>query len=142
MPSFVITHLDLGPEELADLLPVRATVVRVMPGSDRPDYLLCRPDSVISFRPPSGFDMERVQPALRAQDAPYPLAGVRFLVICTRFVGEAFRVGMTDLAVNIAYVIDESLAEDESIDFGKLEFAAVGFIDDSPDAPSSAQDSE
>jgi len=39
---------------------------------------------------------------------------------------------MKDLAVNIAYVIDNTLTRDPVVDFGKLEFAAIGFIDDSP----------
>jgi hypothetical protein len=29
-------------------------------------------------------------------------------------------------------VIDNTLTRDSSVDFGKLEFAAIGFIDDSP----------
>jgi hypothetical protein len=35
---------------------------------------------------------------------------------------------MKDLAVNLAYVIDNSLARDAVVDFGKIEFAAVGFL--------------
>ncbi len=53
------------------------------------------------------------------------------IVICTRLVGETFRGGMKNLAINIAYVIDDSLTRDAAVDFGKLEFAAIGFIDDS-----------
>lgn len=133
MPSFVVTKLDLGPEEFAEVLPLRAQLVRVMPGSDRPDYLLCTTERAIPFRPPAGFDLRRAHPSFLTQDARGDLIAIQAVVICTRLVGDGFHVGMKDVAVNIAYVIDMSLGTDTSVDFAKLEFAAVGFIDDSPD---------
>jgi len=132
MPSFVITRLDVGPEEFAAVLPLRARVIRVMPGSDRSDYVLCYLERPIPFHPPAGFDLSRVHPESLTRDEVGDVMAVQGIVICTRLVGETFRSGMHDLAVNIAYVIDNSLTRDPSVDFGKLEFAAIGFIDDSP----------
>lgn len=132
MPSFVITKLDAGPDELAAVLPLRARVIRVMPGSDRPDYVLCYAERPIPFRPPAGFDLSRVHPDSLSRDAQGELIAVQGIVICTRLVGESFRAGMKDLAINIAYVIDNSLTREPSVDFAKLEYAAIGFIDDSP----------
>jgi len=132
MPSFVITRLDVGPDEFAAVLPLRARVIRVMPGSDRSDYVLCYVERPIPFRPPAGFDLSRVHPESLTQDARGALVAVQGIVVCTRLVGESFRSGMTDLAINIAYVIDNSLTRDPDVDFGKLEFAAIGFVDDSP----------
>ena len=133
MPSFVITRLDTGPEEFAAVLPLRARVIRVMPGSDRADYVLCYAERPIPFRPPAGFDVSRAQPDAVVRDARGGLIAVQGLVICTRIVGDSFRAGMKDLPINIAYVIDTSLTRDTQVDFGKLEFAAIGFIDDSPE---------
>lgn len=132
MPSFVITRLDVGPDEFSAVLPLRARVIRVMPGSDRTDYVLCFAERPIPFRPPAGFDMARVHPDAITRDERGEVVAVQGIVICTRLVGESFRSGMKDLAVNIAYVIDNSLTRDPAVDFGKLEFAAIGFIDDSP----------
>jgi hypothetical protein len=132
MPSFVITRLDAGPDEFASVLPLRARVIRVMPGSDRADYVLCYAERPIPFRPPAGFDLSRVHPDAITRDARGELIAVQGIVICTRLVGETFRGGMKDLAINIAYVIDNTLTRDAAVDFGKLEFAAIGFIDDSP----------
>ncbi len=132
MPSFVITRLDTGPEEFAAVLPLRARVIRVMPGSDRPDYVLCYVERAIPFRPPAGFELSRAQPETVVRDARGELIAVQGLVICTRLVGDSFRAGMKDLAINIAYVIDTSLTRDAQVDFGKLEFVAIGYIDDSP----------
>jgi hypothetical protein len=132
MPSFVITRLDVGPDELAAVLPLRARVIRVMPGSDRPDYVLCFVERPIPFRPPAGFDLSRVHPQSLTRDARGDLVAIQGIVICTRLVGDNFRGGMKDLAVNIAYVIDNTLTRDAQLDFAKVEFAAIGFIDDSP----------
>ena len=132
MPSFVISRLDVGPDELSAVLPLRARVIRVMPGSDRSDYVLCFVERPIPFRPPAGFDLTRVHPESITRDALGDLVAVQGIVICTRLVGETFRSGMKDLAVNIANVIDNTLTRDPAVDFGKLEFAAIGFIDDSP----------
>jgi hypothetical protein len=132
MPSFVITRLDVGPEELSAVLPLRARVIRVMPGSDRPDYVLCFVERPIPFRPPAGFDLSRVHPDFITRDARGELVTIQGIVICTRMVGDNFRGGMKDLAINIAYVIDNTLTREAQVDFAKVEFAAIGFIDDSP----------
>jgi hypothetical protein len=131
MPSFVITRLDVGPDEFSAVLPLRARVIRVMPGADRPDYVLCYAERPIPFRPPADFDLGRVSPDAITRDARGELIAVQGIVICTRLVGDTFRGGMKDLAVNVAYVIDNSLTREAAVDFGKLEFAAIGFIDDS-----------
>ena len=130
MPGFILTRLDLGPAELESALPLRAEALRVMPGPDRPDYLLARFERPLKYRTPVGFDAARADPSLRGEDADGAFVIVQGLVVCARFVGQGFRSGMRDLAINIAYVIDNSLANDAQVDFAKLEYVAVGFIDD------------
>ena len=53
---------------------------------------------------------------------------VHALLLCARFVGQQLHPGMADLAVNLAYVIDNSLARDAEVDFAKIEFAGTGFL--------------
>lgn len=130
MPGFVLTRLDLGPAELEAALPLRADALRVMPGPDRPDYLLARFERPLKYRTPVGFDPARADPSLRGRDADGEFVVVQGIVVCARFVGQGFRSGMRDLAINIAYVIDNSLANDAQLDFAKLEYVAVGFVDD------------
>ena len=74
--------------------------------------------------------MARADPALRGRDEQGDFVIVQGIVVCARFVGQGFRSGMRDLAINIAYVIDNSLANDTTVDFAKLEYVAVGSIDD------------
>ncbi len=130
MPGFVLTRLDLGPAELESALPLRADALRVMLGSDRPDYLLARFERPLKYRTPVGFDPARADPTLRGRDERGDLVIVQGIVVCARFVGQRFRTGMRDLAINIAYVIDNTVATDAAVDFEKLEYVAVGFIDD------------
>lgn len=130
MPGFVLTRLDIGPAELEAALPLRAEALRVLPGSDRPDYLLARFERPLKYRTPVGFDLNRADPNLRGTDEQGDFVIVQGIIVCARFVGQGFRSGMRDLAVNIAYVIDNSAANDASVDFSKLEYVAVGFVDD------------
>jgi hypothetical protein len=130
MPGFVLTRLDIGPAELEAALPLRADALRVIPGSDRPDYLLARFERPLKYRTPSGFDVNRADPALRGTDERGDFVIVQGIIVCARFVGQNFTSGMRDLAVNIAYVIDNSAANDATVDFSKLEYVAVGFVDD------------
>jgi hypothetical protein len=135
MPGFVLTRLDLGPAELEAALPLRADALRVLPGADRPDYLLARFEKPLKYRTPVGFDPNRADASLRGTDEQGDFVIVQGIVLCSRFVGQSFTSGMRDLAVNIAYVIDNSVANDASVDFAKLDYVAVGFIDDADQAP-------
>jgi hypothetical protein len=130
MPGFVLTRLDIGPADLEAALPLRADALRVLPGSDRPDYLLARFERPLKYRTPLGFDVNRADPSLRGTDEQGDFVIVQGIIVCARFVGQGFRSGMRDLAVNIAYVIDNSVADDAQVDFSKLEYVAVGFVDD------------
>jgi hypothetical protein len=100
-----------------------------MPGSDRPDYSLLVLERPVHFYPAEGFDLGRVEPEQRVQDRRgRRMVRVHAMLLCARFVGQQLHSGMRDLAVNLAYVIDNSLARDAVVDFAKIEFAAVGFL--------------
>jgi hypothetical protein len=100
-----------------------------MPGSDRPDYSLFVLERPLHFYPAEGFDLGRVDAQQRVQDRKgRTMVRVHAMLLCARFVGQQLHPGMRDLAVNLAYVIDNSLARDPEVDFGKIEFAATGFL--------------
>ncbi len=83
----------------------------------------------LHFYPAPGFDVGRVEAEQRVEDRKgRPMVRVHALLVCARFVGQQLHPGMRDLAVNIAYVIDNSLARDAVVDFAKIEVAAVGFL--------------
>jgi hypothetical protein len=144
-PLVCVTHFDTAAPELEWQLPLNGELYRLIPGSDRPDYSLLVLDRPLHFYPGEGFDLGRVEADQQVQDRKgRTMVRVHALILCARFVGQQLHPGMTDLAVNLAYVIDNSLARDAEVDFGKIEFAGIGFLseghapraDAAPAAPS------
>jgi hypothetical protein len=128
-PQVSITRFDTAPRELEWQLPLDGELYRLIPGPDRPDYSLLVLERPLHFYPAPGFDIGRVEADQRVEDRKgRPMVRVHALLVCARFVGQQLQPGMHDLAVNIAYVIDNSLARDALVDFSKIEVAAVGFI--------------
>lgn len=128
-PLVSVTRFDVAPPELEWQLPLNGELYRLMPGSDRPDYSLFVLERPLHFYPAEGFDLGRVDAEQRVQDRKgRTMVRVHAMLLCARFVGQQLHPGMTDLAVNLAYVIDNSLARDPEVDFGKIEFAATGFL--------------
>ena len=139
-PLVSVTHFDTAPPELEWQLPLNGELYRLIPGSDRPDYSLFVLERPVHFYPGDGFDLGRVEPEQRVEDRKgRPMVRVHAMLLCARFVGQQLHPGMKDLAVNLAYVVDNSLARDAEVDFGKIEFAAVGFLSEGhaprPDNP-------
>ncbi|MBC9823749.1 hypothetical protein [Terrabacter sp. MAHUQ-38] len=130
-PLVSITRFEAAPPELEWQLPLNGELYRLMPGSDRPDYSLLVLDRPLHFYPREGFDLRRVDAEQRVQDRKgRTMVRVHALLLCARYVGQQLHPGMTDLAVNLAYVIDNSLARDAEVDFAKIEFAAIGALNE------------
>jgi hypothetical protein len=128
-PLVSVTRFDTAPPELEWQLPLNGELYRVVPGSDRPDYSLFVLERPVHFYPRDGFDLGRVEPQQQVQDRKgRTMVRVHAMLLCARFVGQQLHPGMTDLAVNLAYVIDNSLARDAEVDFAKIEFAGTGFL--------------
>jgi hypothetical protein len=128
-PLVSVTRFDTAPPELEWQLPLNGELYRLMPGADRPDYSLLVLERPLHFYPAAGFDLGRVEPDQRVEDRKgRTMVRVHALLLCARYVGQQLHPGMTDLAVNLAYVIDNSLARDAEVDFGKIEVAATGFL--------------
>ena len=128
-PLVSVTRFDTAPAELEWQLPLNGELYRLMPGADRPDYSLLVLERPLHFYPLEGFDLRRVEAEQQVQDGKgRTMVRVHALLLCARYVGQQLHPGMTDLAVNLAYVIDNSLARDPEVDFSKIEFAAIGFL--------------
>jgi hypothetical protein len=100
-----ITELDSGPEELSRSLPLRMRLLRPLSAPDGSDYALA----------------ELAKPIER------PDRSITHIIIGARLLGSRIGRGMKDFPVNIAYVIDNSLLNDETLDFAKGEYIAIGF---------------
>ena len=138
MASFELRELDLGPEDLVSQLPIRARVVRQMACRDRDDYLAARLERPIKYHYPAEFDTGKAHPKFLARDADGPYVSIHVIVVCARIVGERLHPEMKSFPVNIAYVIDNRVGINAVLDFAKIEYVGVGFVDDVPDAVSPA----
>jgi hypothetical protein len=102
----------------SDDVPLTVTLVRQIPGPDRPDYwlgTLARPFHWTSSTEPKTYDIEH-------------------LVLATQWEETTVRPGVTRLPVGIAFVVDSSLIDDRELDLDKIRYVALGIADD-PDAP-------
>ncbi|MDT5092168.1 MAG: hypothetical protein QOH60_1531 [Mycobacterium sp.] len=129
---FVLHTVDVGPQDLPGQLPLRATIVGRLTGIDRDDYWCAHLDAPLKYHLPAGFDRRRTASTALSDDQDGPLLWVEHLVVCSRQSGTRLRSGMTNLAVNIAYVVDPSLCNEDRLDMRKIDYVAVGEIDDSP----------
>lgn len=106
---FTISDVDYAPADLYDQTPVAARLLRRVPGTDRPDYWLAMLEKPLEWEQSPGVRQE-----------------VTHLIVCSRYQGTTISESMTDLVIGIAYVTDESLLEDEKLDFAKCRYVAIG----------------
>lgn len=128
-PKVRITRFDDGPDELTWQLPVTGELYRLMPGPDRPDYSFMLLERPLLFYPSEGMDVDRVGDERFVEDRRgRRMIEVHALLLTARFVGQQLHPGMVELPVNVAYVLDQSLAQDASVDLAKIAYAAVGYL--------------
>ncbi|WBU37345.1 hypothetical protein [Homoserinibacter sp. YIM 151385] len=136
--AFRVTRVELGPDDLQSQVPLTAELHRFMPGPDRPDYALAVvKDHPIRFKTTqavlvgAGVNVAAADPQLYTlhEDGTVDLQ-VWAVVVTPRVAGERLYQGMKDLAVGIAYVVDNTLMRDERLDFSKVFYAAVAVIED------------
>ena len=104
----------------SDDIPLKVTLLRQIPGPDRPDYwigALEKPFKWISGSEPGAFE-------------------ITHLILATQWEETSVRPGVTRLPVGIAFVVDPSLLDDRELDLEKIRYVADGVADD-PDAPPS-----
>lgn len=126
-PQVAITGFDQAAEELTWQLPVNGELYRLVPGPDRPDYSIMLLERPLHFYPQPGLRLERVSPELQVTDRKgRPMVRADALVVCARFVGQQLRPGMSELPVNIAFVVDNAVLTEPALDLDKIEYAAIG----------------
>lgn len=106
-----VTSVDYAPDELHGQVPFVVTLLRQIPGSDRPD------DWIGSVTPPLRWVVDGVE------------REITHLVVSARWVGGQFVTGARRLPLNIAYVTDTTLLDDARLDFDKCAYVAIGVCD-------------
>ena len=121
------------PDAIADTqeqLPVHATPRLTLPGPDRPDYVVCVLDEPVRYRLGPDFDVARTQPEFRGDDERGPYLVIHAIVVCALFQGQQLHAGMRSLPVQVAFVIDNTVASDTALDFSKCDYIGQGLLTD------------
>jgi hypothetical protein len=104
-----ITSVDYAPDELYEQTPFEAVLLREIPG---------RGYWVAALAKPIRWSRNGIE------------SSASRLILEARWLGTRIGRGMSDIPVNIAYVVDESVWADAWFDFGKCESLAVGAASD------------
>lgn len=105
--DLTVSTVDHAPGDLYDQIPFAVALLRELPGPDRPDYWL-----------------GELTAPLRWAAAPDGPVEVSHMVLTARWQGTSIGPGAKQLPVGIAYVTDQSLLEDDELDFAKCEYVA------------------
>jgi len=115
--KLTVTSVDYNPPELNEQVPFSLTLLRMIPGPDRPDYWLGVLD-----RPLRWIDgnHERV---------------VKNVIVCARWQGTQIGPSFQNLPVGIAYVTDATQVDDPSVSFEKCRYVAIGMAHETESKP-------
>lgn len=103
-----VTSVDYAPEELHDQVPLVFELLREISGSDRPDYWIGKCKTPIRWIDGSS-DKD-----------------ITHVVVAARWEGIRIEPHVENLPIGISYVIDESVLTDETLDFNKCSYIAIG----------------
>jgi hypothetical protein len=107
--ELTVTGVDYAPPELNDQVPFKVKLLRLIPGHDRPDYWLG----------------EVSQPLLWIRNNQR--IEITHLILCARWQGTRIEPQVQDLPIGIAYVTDSTQLADQTVDFEKCDYVAIGF---------------
>jgi len=111
--DLTILGLAFKSGDRSDDVPMTVTLIRELPGSDRPDYWL----GVLA------------QPLHWVSDSEGSFE-VSHVVVASQWEGTRVQDGVARLPVGVAYVVDPSLLDDDRLDLEKIRYVATGVADD------------
>jgi hypothetical protein len=112
-----VTSVDHAPEELYDQVPFVFELVREIPGKDRPDYWIGK------CKIPIRWIHENHEKQ------------IKYVVVAARWEGTRIEPNVEHLPIGISYVIDESVLTDETLDFNKCIYVAIGMSHETAGGP-------
>lgn len=106
--EITIADVDHAPDDLYDQTPIIIELLKEIPGSDRPDYWLGIAKTPIRWRH-GKTDQE-----------------ITHVIVVARWEGTRIEPGIEDMPIGLAYVLDQSLLDNDTLDFGKIRYVAIG----------------
>lgn len=130
--AVTVERVVLGPDDLAAQLPVRARVLRTLPGADRADYSLAalqqpvRLRSTVEALSDAEVDLDGLDPrTTTVHDDGAVVALVYGLVLAPRLAGVVLAEARGPAEVATALVLDPSQMSDRSLRLEKVLYVAV-----------------
>lgn len=143
MSRFLISNLRQGPEELRRQLPISGETIDIRLGPDGLTYFLARLDVQVMHRLDPSTDTATMPTEHLGADDSGPFLWVGDIVMRPSRPGDAPYHGMQRFPVDMAYVLDLSYLDDQTVDFAKLQpIAAVDIDDLSEDVEPTRQDDQ
>ena len=109
--QMIITDVDYAPDEFHEQVPIVVELLRPMLGAAGPTYWL-------------GAVQRPIRWVVNGTER-----AVTHLVVTARWAGDRIRAGARTMPVNIVYVTDATLLEDEQLDMAKGAYVAIGVCD-------------
>ena len=104
--KFIILDVDYdAPKELDTQIPFKITLIKQMPGEDRSDYWLAKTNKSIKWQEEN--------------------CEINYVVVSSRYVGTTIDSKIKKIILGLAYVIDESLLDDSTLNMGKCKYVAI-----------------
>jgi hypothetical protein len=123
-----IILFDVAPAEVMPQAPLEGELLGVIPGPDRPDYCAILLDRPLYLSPPSDLELARVEPGAIVRDGERVSIRVNAVIVCAGLVGEQIGPDSSNVAVNVAAVIDNTALRDPVLAFTKLHVLGVGAL--------------
>jgi hypothetical protein len=114
--QMTITSVDYAPDELHEQVPIVVELLRPIAAEEDAKYWLG------AVRRPIRWLVDGTERA------------ITHIVVTARWVGDRIGAGVRAMPVNIAYVTDATLLDDEQLDMAKGVYVAIGVCDISADA--------
>lgn len=111
--ELTVRGLDFASGNRSDQGPLTVTLLRELPGPDRPDYWLGALNEPLHW--------------VSDSDGPFEISHV---VLAAQWEKTRIHAGVSRLPVGVAYVTDPSLLEDDQLDVAKVHYVATGVADD------------
>lgn len=112
MTRFRVTSVDHAPDDLYEQVPFDGVLLRKISGPDRPDYWLAELSKPLRW---SDSNEDRL---------------ITHLVLVSRYTGQTITPGFGKLVVGISFVTDQSALGDDTLDFNKCIYSAIGVAEE------------
>ena len=106
--KLIVSSVDYAPKDLHAYCPITVHLIRQLPGPDRPDYWIGALEQHLSWIV-QGIEKK-----------------ISHVIVAARWQGTQIGPDFKNLPIALAYITDEAQLDEQSIDFSKCKYVAIG----------------